>query len=117
MTTSRDTGLFGRTVKCKLGGVDAFVSHSWHDSGGAKWALLTRWAKGFLLVHGREPVVWLDKGCIDQQVCGGVSAATGWAVSPRREWLLEICCLATSHNIRPLCHTFVSHPLLSRSGH
>lgn len=77
LTTSRDTGLFGRTVKCKLGGVDAFISHSWHDSGGAKWALLTRWAKRFLLVHGREPVVWLDKGCIDQQVCGGVSGGEG----------------------------------------
>jgi hypothetical protein len=68
LTTSRDTGLFGRTVKCKLGGVDAFISHSWHDSGPAKWALLTRWAHQFELAHGRQPVVWLDKGCIDQQV-------------------------------------------------
>ena len=80
LTTSRDTGLFNRTVKCKLGGVDAFISHSWQDSGESKWALLTRWAERFELVHGREPIVWLDKGCIDQQVR---------AASARRDMTIE----------------------------
>ena len=47
--------------------VDAFLSHSWHDSGSAKWAALQAWAEAFERAHGRRPTIWLDKACIDQQ--------------------------------------------------
>jgi len=51
---------------CSLGGCDAFLSHSWHDDAQAKWVALQRWRQNFLEIHGREPHVWLDKCCIDQ---------------------------------------------------
>merc|ERR1712186_157293 len=42
-------------------------SHSWHDSGDAKWNALRAWHTDFVLRTGRSPRVWLDKYCIDQQ--------------------------------------------------
>jgi len=51
---------------CALGDCDAFLSHSWHDDGAAKWSALQAWRAAFVASHGREPVVWLDKCCIDQ---------------------------------------------------
>ena len=66
--SATDSGLYGRTRSARLGEVDVFVSHSWHDSGEAKWAMLCRWAEHFEERHGREPLIWLDKGCINQQV-------------------------------------------------
>ena len=50
----------------ELGGVDAFISHSWSDDGDAKFMALSRWAAEFEQHAGREPVLWLDKACIDQ---------------------------------------------------
>jgi len=50
----------------KLGSCDAFVSHSWHDDAAAKWEALQEWRSWFRAKHGREPRVWLDKLCIDQ---------------------------------------------------
>ena len=50
----------------ELGGVDAFISHSWSDDGDAKFMALSRWATEFEQHAGREPVLWLDKACIDQ---------------------------------------------------
>merc|ERR1719215_2411729 len=50
----------------KLGRCDAFVSHSWHDDAGAKWEALQAWKRRFRTKHGRDPRVWLDKLCIDQ---------------------------------------------------
>ena len=67
--SATDSGLYSRTRSARLGEVDVFVSHSWHDSGEAKWAMLCRWAEHFEERHGREPLIWLDKGCINQQVC------------------------------------------------
>ena len=32
------TGLRNKTMKLRLGGCDAFLSHSWHDPAAAKWA-------------------------------------------------------------------------------
>jgi len=51
---------------CTLGECDAFVSHSWHDDPRAKWIALQKWRQAFFLEHGREPLVWFDKCCIDQ---------------------------------------------------
>jgi len=64
---SADTGLNKKVVRAKFGDVDAFLSHSWHDSGSAKWAALQAWAEAFERAHGRRPTIWLDKACIDQQ--------------------------------------------------
>jgi hypothetical protein len=46
--------------------VDAFLSHSWNDDASAKWAALGAWCAEFEIEHGREPLVWLDRCCIDQ---------------------------------------------------
>ena len=58
--------LRARTVPARLGQCDAFLSHSWRDSGALKWRVLTAWASEFRTLHGREPTLWLDKACIDQ---------------------------------------------------
>eukprot|EP00443_Scrippsiella_acuminata_P113341 CAMPEP_0115757900 /NCGR_PEP_ID=MMETSP0272-20121206/98660_1 /TAXON_ID=71861 /ORGANISM="Scrippsiella trochoidea, Strain CCMP3099" /LENGTH=429 /DNA_ID=CAMNT_0003203425 /DNA_START=99 /DNA_END=1388 /DNA_ORIENTATION=+ len=58
--------LFDKSVPIRLRSCDAFVSHSWHDNPEAKWAVLQAWRVQFLQAHGREPMVWLDKCCIDQ---------------------------------------------------
>ena len=49
-----------------LGGCDAFISHSWHDDGAAKFNALSAWASAFEAEHRRPPIVWLDKASIDQ---------------------------------------------------
>eukprot|EP00928_Gymnodinium_smaydae_P043381 TRINITY_DN29075_c0_g1_i1.p1 TRINITY_DN29075_c0_g1~~TRINITY_DN29075_c0_g1_i1.p1 ORF type:complete len:519 (+),score=77.31 TRINITY_DN29075_c0_g1_i1:126-1682(+) len=58
--------LFLRSSTTRLGFCDAFVSHSWHDNADAKWRALQGWRREFLWNNGREPLVWLDKCCIDQ---------------------------------------------------
>ena len=63
LLTNQDTGLHAKTAHAKLGSADAFVSHSWHDDGAAKYAQLLAWARKF---DGRTPALWLDKACIDQ---------------------------------------------------
>ena len=50
-----------------MGQCDAFISHSWSDPPGPKWAALSAWAEAFEEEHGRLPTVWLDKLCIDQR--------------------------------------------------
>ena len=49
-----------------LGDVDAFLSHSWHDDPDEKWDALQAWRKEFYARHHREPRLWIDKYCIDQ---------------------------------------------------
>ena len=67
LSDNQDTSMFDRTSSARLGEVDAFISHSWHDAGGAKFAQLQHWgAKMRAANDGREPLVWLDKACIDQ---------------------------------------------------
>lgn len=55
-----DPEMHRKTVKAKLGEVDAFASHSWSDDGDAKFDGLHEWAEGM------PRMVWLDKACIDQ---------------------------------------------------
>jgi len=50
----------------RLGHVDAFVSHSWHDPPAAKWRALQVWGAEFRAAHGRAPLLWFDRCCIDQ---------------------------------------------------
>merc|ERR1712232_860328 len=55
------------TEKGKLGHIDAFVSHSWHDNPQIKWRVLQEWRAEFKRTHeGREPKLWIDKYCVDQ---------------------------------------------------
>jgi hypothetical protein len=51
---------------CELGSIDYFISHSWSDDGEEKFARLSVVAADFQREHGREPIFWLDKVCIDQ---------------------------------------------------
>lgn len=55
----------------RMGTVDAFLSHSWHDNAEGKWAALQQWRLSFKSQHeGREPHFWIDKYCIDQNNIG-----------------------------------------------
>eukprot|EP00966_Prymnesium_polylepis_P240503 5561825-Prymnesium_polylepis.1 len=38
-----------------------FLSHSWHDEGRLKWAVLREWANKFAEEEGRQPTIWLGK--------------------------------------------------------
>jgi len=58
--------LFTHTVPARLGQCDMFVSHSWHDDAGAKWQAVRRFQDEFCAQAGREPTIWIDKFCIDQ---------------------------------------------------
>jgi len=66
LSTSTDTGLNQNSVHMKLGQCDAFISHSWSDSGDRKYSALNNWAVNFSALWRRSPFVWLDKACIKQ---------------------------------------------------
>jgi hypothetical protein len=51
---------------CPGGHVDAFVSHSWSDDLDAEWASLQTWRAEFKRSHGREPLLWIDGFCLEQ---------------------------------------------------
>ena len=54
---------------CRPGAVitERVFSHSWHDDPELKWDALQAWRADFKSLHRREPTVWIDKYCIDQQ--------------------------------------------------
>ncbi|KAJ1630258.1 hypothetical protein T492DRAFT_93455 [Pavlovales sp. CCMP2436] len=58
--------LYQLSKPASMGGVDAFVSHSWTDDPQHKWAALQEWRAQFKAEHQREPRVWLDKVCLHQ---------------------------------------------------
>jgi len=58
--------LYERSVQGRIGEIDAFLSHSWHDPSDDKWDGLQAWRKRFKSRHGREPRIWFDKFCINQ---------------------------------------------------
>jgi hypothetical protein len=62
--TNQDTGLYQKTLHCDMGGVDAFISHSWRDEAELKWEKLEAWKAE---LGKPDPLVWLDKACINQQ--------------------------------------------------
>ena len=39
---------------------------SWRDDPHEKWAMMQAWRARFKAEHSREPLVWLDKACIEQ---------------------------------------------------
>lgn len=61
-----DTTLHAHTLEAKLGGVDAFVSHSWSDDGTSKFDKLQQWAATRTPQSEAGHLIWLDKACIDQ---------------------------------------------------
>lgn len=88
--------LAAAVVPADLGEVDAFISHSWSDDGGAKFEALSAWIVDFEVEHGRTPLLWLDKACIDQNdieasLCGIPifvrSSSTETCISAAREML------------------------------
>lgn len=50
----------------RLEDIDAFLSHSWHDPPAEKWAKLQQWRQQFKADMHREPRLWIDKYCLDQ---------------------------------------------------
>ena len=61
-----DPELFKLSSKRNLGEIDWFVSHSWRDPAPQKWSQLQLKRAKFVEAHNREPVIWFDKLCIDQ---------------------------------------------------
>jgi hypothetical protein len=53
-------------VEASFGEIDVFVSHSWHDSPRRKWEAMQAWRRAFKAANHREPLVWVDRLCIDQ---------------------------------------------------
>jgi len=64
--TPRAELLASASRPAKFGCVDAFISHSWLDDPRAKWDALQTWRSDFVAQYRREPIVWLDRLCIDQ---------------------------------------------------
>lgn len=66
-TNKPDPTLAVHAHKSHLGHVDGFMSHSWHDDPESKWLMLQEWREEFKKANGgREPTLWIDKYCIDQ---------------------------------------------------
>ena len=57
---------FALSQPCKLGEIDYFISHSWSDDADLKFAHLAAMTADFQSTRGREPIMWFDKLCIDQ---------------------------------------------------
>lgn len=66
MVNCPDPELGKLAKKGTLGYVDAFISHSWHDDPSQKWVVLQQWREDFKAQNGREPRLWMDNYCIDQ---------------------------------------------------
>lgn len=56
-----DPAMHQKTVAANLGGVDAFMSHSWSDDGDAKFDRLHAWAASTGSCGGKDRFLWLDK--------------------------------------------------------
>lgn len=62
--TGGHKGLDAETFECNLGCCDAFISHSWRDSGEARWTVLRDWAAAFQRMNRRAPLLWIDMGTL-----------------------------------------------------
>ena len=63
---SPNPALFQFASAMKFGDVDWFVSHSWRDPAQQKWDVLQAKRIEFIGQNHREPKIWFDKICIDQ---------------------------------------------------
>ena len=57
--SSASAHLDRKSVAVRMGVIDAFVSHSWNDSGATKWRVLSEWVAKRQLETGREAMLWL----------------------------------------------------------
>ena len=86
--TSGDTGLNQKTKPVTLGSVDAFLSHSWHDSAADKWQALSSWATS--RKDAPSTLLWLDKACINQSDIDASLAALPVYLSGCKELLVLV---------------------------
>ena len=97
--TNKDTGLNKHCVPLKPGKCDAFVTHSWSDDGNAKWTHLVQWRDEFVAKGGgSNPIVWLDKACLDQGDIKGSLAGLPMYVA----WSNTLLLLASSSYVKRL---------------
>merc|ERR1712107_959206 len=61
-----ETEFYRLSDPCELANCDGFVSHSWHDCPTQKWRVLSEWCEEFQATHQRDPLLWLDKVCVNQ---------------------------------------------------
>ena len=67
ITDDQCKALYNCSSPCDPGKIDFFISHSWSDDPLLKFEALQRVGNQFRKEHrGREPIVWLDKICINQ---------------------------------------------------
>ena len=69
-TESDKTYTYGLSSKLNLrsiSDIDYFISHSWNDNAGHKVRALRKFVRSFQNFYSRDPVIWLDKVCIDQR--------------------------------------------------
>jgi hypothetical protein len=98
--TNADTGLNAHVVPVAPGGCDAFVTHSWSDPGAIKWERLCKWRDEFAAAPGghADPVIWLDKACIDQKNIKGSLTGLPMYVA----WSKTLLLLASSSYVKRL---------------
>lgn len=91
---------------------DFFLSHSWHDSPRTKYDEIAKFSNDFYAKHGRQPVFWLDKVCINQDriadglkalpinvmTCKKILAVCGETYLNRLWCVLELCTLLSFMN-------------------
>ena len=67
LDSNQDTNMAEKTEEVRFGEVAAFITHSWSDPGGQKFEALQEWGQEYREKNGgKEPLVWLDKACVNQ---------------------------------------------------
>ena len=67
LKSNADTNMAEKTEAVAFGDVAAFITHSWQDPGDQKFEALQEWGDEYREKNGgKEPLVWLDKACVNQ---------------------------------------------------
>jgi len=85
---------------CDVGECDAFVSHAWADDAEEKYEAIAAWAASFERRWGREPLLFLDKCCVDQQDVRRSLRGLPVYIGGSRELL---CCVGPTYCSRLWC--------------
>mmetsp|Transcript_7964 Transcript_7964/g.18450 ORF Transcript_7964/g.18450 Transcript_7964/m.18450 type:complete len:597 (-) Transcript_7964:390-2180(-) len=67
MSWHQQRELYKLSEPVPFGSVDAFISYSWKDSPLATYVAIQTWRASFHEVHGREPLLWIDRFCQPRQ--------------------------------------------------
>ena len=116
-----------RTRRVALGACDAFVSHSWRDPSGPKFAQLRAFADAFQTKYDRTPLLWIDKFSINQSnITEGLAALPVNLAGCGRllcllgpTYLERIWCLLELHTFSLMggdAHTLTVLPVSDRYG-